>query len=62
MVNKCLIHAILIVYENTHEIYKQSVQASLGGWDVAKKYQVHLQQQTEKNLTDINAGQNIHLI
>ena len=28
MVKKCLFHAILIVYENTHEIYKQSVQAS----------------------------------
>ena len=30
MVKEFLIHAILIVYENVYEIYKQNVQ---GSWD-----------------------------
>ena len=30
MVKEFLIHALLIVYENAYEIYKQNVQAS---WD-----------------------------
>ena len=42
MVKKCLIHAILIVYENTHEIYKHCVEVDLDGGGVAKNYQVHL--------------------
>ena len=53
---------MLIVHENTHEIYKQHVQASLDDWDVAKKYQVHLSHKTWQNLTDIDTCENIRLI
>ena len=62
MAKKYLIHAILIVYENTCEIYKQRVLASLNGLDVAKKNQVHLSHKTGKNLTDTNSCENIRLI
>ena len=62
MVKKCLIHAILIAYENTHEIYEQRVQASLDDWDVAKKFQVHLWRQTWQNLTNIDTYENIRSI
>ena len=53
---------MLIAYENTHEIYKQSVQVSLDDKDVVKKYQVHLQWQTGQNLTKIDTCENIGLI
>ena len=53
---------MLTAYENTHEIYKQSVQVSLDDKDVAKKYQVHLQRQTGQNLTEIDTCENIGLI
>ena len=62
MVKKCLNHVILIVYENTHETYKYCVQASLDGWDVAKKYQVHLSHKTWQNLADTDTFENIRLI
>ena len=62
MAKKCLIHVILFVHENTHEIYKQRGQASLDGWDVAKKYQVHLWHKTLQNLTDTDTSENIRLI
>ena len=62
MVKECLNHAILIVHENIHETYKHLVQVNLDGAGVAKRYQVHLQHQTGKNLTDINKCENIHLI
>ena len=48
-------------YESTHEIYKQSVQASLDGWGVAKRDQVHLWHKTGQNLTDIDTCENIRL-
>ena len=62
MVKKCLFYAILIVYENTHEIYKHCLQVDLDGWGVAKRYQVHLWHKTGKNLTDTDRFENIHLI
>ena len=62
MVKKYLIHAILIVHESTREIYKQHVQASLDGWDVTKKHQVHLSHKTWQNLTDTDTCENIRLI
>ena len=57
-----LIHAISIVHETTHEIYKQRVQAGLDGLDVAKKYQAHLWHKTRQNLTGIDTCENIRLI
>ena len=51
-----------MVYENTYEIYKQIVQASLDNWDAAKRYQVHLWHKTWQNLTDIDTCENIRLI
>ena len=62
MVKKCVIHAILMVLENTYEIYKQHVQAGLDDWGIAKKYEVHLSHKTWQNLTDINTCENIRLI
>ena len=62
MVRKCLIHAILIVYENTREIYKQNVQVDLDGCGVAKGHQVHLSHKTWQNLTDFDTCENICLI
>ena len=62
MVKKCIIHAILIIYENTHEIYKQPIQASLNDLGVAKKYEVHLSHKTWQNLTDIDTCEDISLI
>ena len=64
MPNSCnlIFILILILYENTHEIYEKSVQASLDDWDVAKKYQVHLSHKTWQNLTDIDTFENIRLI
>ena len=63
MVKKCLNHAILIVHENIHAIYKRCAQASLDGSGVAKRYQVHLSHKTEQFLkTDINTCENIRLI
>ena len=58
----CLIHVILIVHENTHEIYKHCVQVSFDGQGVARKYQVHLWGKTWQNLTDIDTCENIPLI
>ena len=62
MVKEFLIHALLIVYENAYEIYKQNVQASWDDWDIVKKYQVDLQQQTGQNLIDIDTRESIRLI
>ena len=58
----CLIHVILIVHENTHEIYKHCVQVSFNGQDIAKKYQVRLWHKTKQNLTDTYTCENICLI
>ena len=55
-------HAILIVHESTHKIYKRCVRVSLDGLGVAKKYQVHLYLKTKQNLTDIDTYENIRLI
>ena len=62
MVRKFLIYAILIVHENTHEIYKHCVQVGLDDWDTAKKYQAHLWHKTWQNLTGIIKCENIRLI
>ena len=62
MVKKCVIHAVLILHDNTHEIYKQRVQASLNDLGVAKKYKVHLSHKTWQNLTDTDTCKNILLI
>ena len=62
MVKEFLIHAILIVYENVYEIYKQNVQGSWDDWDIVKKYQVHLRRQTGQNVTDTDTRENICLI
>ena len=62
MVKKCPNHAILIVHEDTHEIYKQRVQASLDGSSVVKKCQVPLWYETWQTLTDIDTCKNIRLI
>ena len=62
MVKECLIRAILIVYENTNEIYRHCVQVDLHDLGVAKKCQVHLWHKTWPNLTDINTCENICLI
>ena len=58
MANSCDINCIL----NTHEIYKHCVQVDLDGWDVTKRYQVHLWHKTGQNLTDTDTGENIRLI
>ena len=57
-----VIYSILIVHENTHEIYKQRVQASLDDRGVTKKYQVHLSHKTWQNLTDTDTCENMRLI
>ena len=62
MVKKCPIYVVLIVHENTHEFYQQRVQASLDGWGVAKKYQVHLWHKTWQKFTDTDTSENIRLI
>ena len=62
MASKCLIHAVLIVHENTHEIYKQRVQANLDGLDVAKKYKAHPSHKTKQNLTNTDTCENNRLI
>ena len=38
------------------------MQASLGSWGVATKYQVHLSHKTWQNLADIDTCENIRLI
>ena len=62
MVKECPNHAILIVYENTHEIYKHCLQVDLDGRGVAKRYQVHLWHKKCQNLTDIDTCENISSI
>ena len=51
-----------MVHENTHEIYKQGIQASLDNRGVAKKYQVQLSHKRWQNLTDNDTCENIRLI
>ena len=55
-------HAILILNENTHEVYKHCVQVTLDGSGVAKKYQVYLRHKPWQNLTEIDTCENIRLI
>ena len=62
MVKEYLIHAILFADKNTHEIYKQHVQAGLDDLDVANKYQAHLWHKARQNLTGIDTCENIRLI
>ena len=54
--------AMLFVHENTLEINKQCTQANLDCYNVALKYQAHLQQKILQNLANINTFENIHLI
>ena len=52
---------MLIIHENTLEIYKHFVQVDLDDWDVAKKNQVHLWQKIWQNLTDTDTCENIYV-